>query len=792
MKVSARVPVDATSDMLNQRHQLVSVVGSRQSSQAGVSQALGHLPAPHDGGTPTSALLPAAQPLHPSMQRGTAGTQQAVGLLPLRPRGAGQPDGGVGTEGVHPAAGQGTAAPPAGFPPSPTHSQAPPPWPQLSCASLSAWHQPGHPPDTAMQKPAAQAQARGLAGDSAAQAAFSFALPQGHLPGGPPQWWIQQWVQLPVFGAMQWQPPASRQAWYPVAGSLGQAWSGLPSAGVPPGAAAHGSPAGPLAHRVAAGTSLRQQGDATPRTPGRQQQDWAGAAGLLPVGDHCVPHDTHKSGSSDPSCPANNGVAVGPVPARPRGYPGPQAPVQQRAVQLDSTLQHEAAGPSRASAERALSLQEVPVALRQAGQDQSVAGAARQQLRHSSSLGDLQGAMATTAAGNAAGAPQASCESTLHCALAGLGRHGSPAEHSHTMGPLPQTGGRSGADMCLHGAGSSDLEAAAQDLHQQSQHRKVAGAAAAVELQPREVAFNIPVAETLLHNVTTSPGPAVEQGAGRGLPAAGQAASQDQEQLARAKLHPGWWQQLAAAGVAAPSPRGVRPGQPSLGRGQPVGPPPGRGAGQLNDPVGIRADAPVSHAPQAALPSRQSLAPASQAAHWAGQPATLQAPGRVSQAGGVLLQQPEEGGASEASSLAEVQSTLATAPGRLQAQMSSLLRRKSAAEVLPHQGATEVLPEEGGLGATAAVAGADVEAALVGPLWQSLPKEPVEQTWGELHSWWRLKAVGDRACDEHGWPAVGVSLLHFTHCHAPHKTQVWRRAHHFDGHRVVDVLCLAR
>ena len=215
----------------------------------------------------------------------------------------------------------------------------------------------------------------------------------------------------------------------------------------------------------------------------------------------------------------------------------------------------------------------------------------------------------------------------------------------------------------------------------------------------------------------TSPGPASEQGTCRGLPAAGQASSQGQEQLARAKLHSGSWQQLAAAGVAAPLPRGVMPGQPSLGLGQPIG-----------APVGTRDGAPVSDAPQAALPRCQFLAPALQAAHRTGRPA----PGRASQAGDVLLQQPEEGGAAEASSLAGVQGSLAKAPGCLQAQRSSPLQHESDAEVLPHSITTE--PEEGGLGATAAVAEADVEAALVGPLWQSLPAEPVEQMRGELHS----------------------------------------------------------
>ena len=120
--------------------------------------------------------------------------------------------------------------------------------------------------------------------------------------------------------------------------------------------------------------------------------------------------------------------------------------------------------------------------------------------------------------------------------------------------------------MCLHRAGSSDLEAAAQDVRLQSQRRDRAGAAAALELQLRGIARNHPSAAVLLHSAKTSLGPALEQGNGRGLLAAGHASSQDQEQLARAKLHSGWWQQLAAAGVADPLPRGGLLGQPSLGQ----------------------------------------------------------------------------------------------------------------------------------------------------------------------------------------------------------------------------------
>ena len=704
--------------------------------------------ASHDSIKPATARLFAAQPLRPSMQRGTAGPLEAVGLPPLRHGEAGQPDESAGTEGVYPAAGQVTAARPAGRPPPPPiQSQAPSPLPQVACATLAAWHQPALPPDTAMQKPAGQAQARDFAEESTVHAAFSLAPPLWD----PQQWWVQQWAQLPFFSAMQCQQWASCQAGDPVAGSLGQASSGPLSAasaalqqpqspghnkfaaGVAADAAAQGSPAGPLGQHVAAGPRLHLQGSASPQTPGPRQQDWAGAAGQLPARDPHLPHDSHDSGSSDLSCPANSSMAAGQAPARPPGYPGLQAFMQPSAAPLHSTLQQQAAEPRKVSPEKTLTPQGVPAALHQAGHDQSVAGAARQQLRHSSSLMDLQGAAATAAAAAAAGAPQASSEVTLHCALPRSGTHGSPAEHSHKMGPLPHMGGRNSTDMGLHRAGSSNLEAAAQDLHQQSQHGDMAGAAAALELQLRKIALNHPFAEVLLHNAKTSPGNPAAQGTSGALPGAGQAASQDQEQLARAKLHSGWWQQLAAAGGAAPSPRRSVPEQPPLGQGQPTGSPQGKGAGQLGDPVGTRAGTPVSHAPQAALPSHQSLAPASLAAHWAGQPAPQQAPSGVSQAGGVMLQLPEDGGAAEASPLAEVQGSLSTAPGRLQGQQASSLQYKSAAEVLPHKSA-EVLPEEGGLGATAAVAGADVKAALVGPLWQSLPKEPLEQMPGELHS----------------------------------------------------------
>ena len=579
-----------------------------------------------------------------------------------------------------------------------------------------------------MQKPAALAQGRGLAEESAAQAAFSFAPPQGYQPGHPEQWWVLQWAQLPVSYAMQYQQSASRQAGYPVAGSLEQAGSGHPSAataalhqlrtghnmfaaGVAAGAPAMGSPAGPLGQTVAACPTLHQQGGASPQTPGPPQQDRAGTAGQLPARDHRFSHDSHNSSSSDPSCPASSSMAAGPAPARLPGYPGLRASMQQREPQRHSTLQQQAAEPSKALPAPTLAPQEVPVALHQTGRNQSVAGAARQQLRHSSSLTDLQCAAATAAAETAAGGSPARFETSLHCALASSGRHGSAAEHSHKISPRPQAGGRNSADVSLHRPGSGDLEAAAQESHQQSQHRDTAGAAAAAK---------------------TSPGPACEQGTSRGLPAAGQAASQDQEQLA--KLHSGWWQQLAAAGGPAPSPRGVMPGQPPRGQGQPSDPPKSRGAGQPGGLVGTRADTPVSDAAQAALPSHQALAPASQAAHWTGQPAPHQAPGGVPQAGGLLLQQPEEGGAAESSSLAEVQGSLARAPRHLQAQQSSPPRPNSTAEVLPQRRVTEVLPEEGGLGATSALAGADVEAAVVGPLWQNLPEEPVEQMRGELHS----------------------------------------------------------
>ncbi len=703
--------------MLDQHHQVVSGLGRRQSIDAGLSQAhdpaqalqqpeqgtelrappaaasLEQRPAPPHSLTPAAAPLLTAQPPRLSMQRGTAGPQQASGLRPLQRGDTGQPEESVGTGGVHPAAGQ----VPAGFSPHPLQSQARSPWPQLACASLSAWHQPAQPPGTATREPAAQAQARGLAEVSAAQAAFSFAPPQGQQPGGP-----QQWAPLPFFVAMQYQQTASRQVGQPVAGSPGQALSGLPpaaqavlqqldpghskfAAGAMAGAAAHGSPAGPLGQHVAAGPSLRQQGVASHQSPRPEWQDGAGRAGQLLAGDHHIPYNNRDSGPSDTSCPANSSMAAGQVPARLPGCPGPQASMQQRAAQLHSTLQQQAGRPSKATPEQTLTPQEVPAALHQAGHDQSVAAAAQQQ-RHSSSLNDLQGSAATAAAGAVERAPHAISEGTLHCTFDDSKRHGSPAEHGHKMGPMPQMGGRNSADLCLHRAGSSDLAAAAQDLCQQSQHRDETGAAAAVELQLQEGACNISVAETLLHNAVTNPGPAFEQGTGGGQPAAGQAASQDQEQLAMAKLHSGWWQQVAAAGVAAPSPRGAMPGQPPLGQGQPTG------AGQLNGPVGTKTIAPVSHAPQASLPSQQSLAPASQAAHWKGQPAPQQAPSAVSQAGGVLLQQPEEGRAAEA------------------------------------------LPEEAGLGVTAAVAGADVEPALADLLWQCLPKEPVEQLRGELHS----------------------------------------------------------
>ena len=685
------------------------------------------LPAPHDSVTPATSLPLAAQLLCPSMQRGTAGPQQALGLPPLRHGEAGQPDA-TRTEQVHLAAGQVTAARPAGSPRPPIQSQAPSPWPQSGMASLADWHQPTQPPDTVMQKPAAQAQGRGLAEESAAQAAFSFAPPQGYQPGHPQQWWVLQWAQLPASYAMQYQQSASRQAGGPVAGSLEQAGSGhlsaataalyqlrtghnMFAAGVTAGAPAHGSPAGPPGQHVAARPALHQQGGASRQTPGPQQQDRAGTAGQLPAGNHRFSHDSHNSSSSDPSCPANSSMAAGLVPARLPGYPGLQASMQQREPQRDSTLQQQAAKPSKALPAQTLAPQEMPVVLHQTGHNQSMAGAAWQQLRHSSSLTGLQCAAATAAAGTAAGGFQARLEDPLHCALASSGRHGSAAEHSHKISPQPQTGGRNSADVSLHRAGSGDLEAAAQDSHQQSQHRDTAGAATAAK---------------------TSPGPAFEQGTSGGLPAAGQAASQDQEQLT--KLHSGWWQQLAAAGGPAPSPRGVMPGQPPRGQGQPSDPPQSRVAGQPGGPVGTRAGAPVSDALQAALPSHQALAPASQVAHLTGQPAPQQAPGGVPQADGLLLQQPEEGGAADLNSLAEAQGSLAKAPGRLQAQQSSPPRPKSAAEVLPQRRATEVLPGEGGLGATSALAGADVEAAVVGPLWQQLPKEPMLQMRGELHS----------------------------------------------------------